>query len=173
MSAADGEEPSFGEKKAARLAETAHSKQLDDIFEDTQVEYLREMVKTKLDPGTVSVLDNYVSPDFVLGNDRERDYHEFKYQLEAKIIRVFEMHPPEGGVGGKERAAYYNDPRDILSPLRPDQRELIRTYKDGILTRRRRSVGGFQQEKIGETTSRVETIQNEEENGKRGRGLFG
>lgn len=163
--------PSFNDRKQAKLEQAAHQGQLSQGFEDTSVEYLREMVETNLDPGTVRVLDNYLSPDFVLGNDREEDYHEFKWLLEIKIQRVFERHPPEGGVGGIERSYYYDDHSDALSALSGDEREVIRTYKDGILKRARRSVDGMQQEEIGKTTSRVETVDTNDDDGSRG--LFG
>jgi len=173
QSASGGERPSFEKRKTAQLEQSAHSAQLQEAFKDTSVEYLREMVETELDPGTVRVLDNYISPDFVLGNDREEDYHEFKWLLELKVERVFERHPPENGIGGRERAAYYDDPGAVLASLSSQERQIIRTYKDGILKRARRSVGGFQQEEIGKTTSRVETVDNEGDQDGGIRGLFG
>jgi len=172
MSQANGEErPDFSERKNAQLEQQAHSAQLREAVESGNVEYLREMVETNLDAATIEVLDNYTAADFVLGNDRERDYHEFKWQLEIKIERVFMRHPPENGIAGRQRAYYYDDPHETLTPLTAKEREIIRAYKDGILKRARRSVGGFQQTKIGETTSRVETVDQDQEDDSRG--LFG
>lgn len=174
MSADDVKEERERERQS-KLEQQAHAAQLDGMFEGTDVEYLREMVKSQLDPGTVQVLDNLISPDFVLSNMREADLTEFKYLLEVKVQRVFERHPPMGGIAGKERAYYYDDPKDNLSPLRSQDRDVIRSYKDGIWQRARRSKGGWQQDKFGETTSRVETVDNggEESSGGRLRGLFG
>lgn len=147
------------------LERTAHAQNLSDIFEGTEVELLRELMETKLDSGTIRVLDNYISPDFILSNLREKDITKFEWQLETKVLRVFAMHPPQGGVAGKARTYYYNDPKDALEPLRPQDRALIREYKDGILFRVRRSHKGFQQDKIGEQSTRVETVSREDEDG--------
>lgn len=152
------------------LEQQAHSANLmaDDILSE-RAELIDKLMESDLDSGTIEVLDNFISPDFILSYFEGKDLTQFQWQLETRMLQVFAMHPPQGGVGGKARAYYYDDPKDALVPLRPQDRAMLRSFKDGILSRVRRSKGGYQQDKIGETTSRVETINRQEEEDSKGR----
>lgn len=176
MSMQNGEREQIEEQRHEQaLEQQAHSANLVEDLEQEHAEFIRELMKSDLDNGTIEVLDNYLSPDFILSKMESQDLTRFQWQLETRVLQLFAMHPPQGGVAGKARAAYYNDSNDALEPLRPQDRARIREFKDGILTRAKRSHKGFQQEKFGETTSRVETVNREddEDSGGRIRGFLG
>lgn len=176
MSVTDGQrEQAENRRHERQLEQQAHSANLMDELEQQHTEFIRELMKSDLDNGTIRVLDNYLSPDFILSKMEGADLTRFMWHLEISVLQLMAMHPPQGGVGGKARAYYYDDPNDALEPLRPDHRARIREFKDGILARVKRSHGGFQQNKFSETTSRVETVsRDEEEDGKgRIRGFLG
>lgn len=155
------------------LERQAHTVNMDGLS-DEGVELLRELLQSDLDIGTIEVLTNYISPDFVLSKYRQKDITKIMWQLETKVLRVYAMHPPQGGVAGKARSYYYDDPNDALEPLRPQDRARIEEYKDGVLARIRRSEGGFQQDKLGESASRVETVSRDQDDSDgRIKGMFG
>lgn len=159
------------QKHEQALEQQAHSANLmtpEDVLTE-RAEMIDKLMESELDSGTVKALNNLVSRDFVLSYFEGKDLTTFEWQLESALLRLFAMHPPQGGVGGKARTYYYDDPKDALVPLRPQDREQLRSFKKGILSRVRRSKGGYQQDKIGETTSRVETINRKEEDDSKGR----
>lgn len=165
------------QKHEQALEQQGHSANLmADEFRNAKAELIDKLMESDLDAGTVKALDNYISPDFILSRMDSADLTQFQWQLETSMVQLFAMHPPQGGVGGKARAYYYDDPKDALVPLRAQDRATLRAFKDGILQRVRRSYQGFQQDKLGETTSRVETINrngDEEDSKGRIRGFLG
>jgi len=182
MSIRDGHnEPNPDEQRRKardrKIEQNAHQANLmdDEGLRDARAELIDKLMESDLSLGTIEALDNLLSPDFILSKMSSADITQFQWQLETRVLQLFAMHPPQDGVSGKARAYYYDDPNDALEPLRPQDRAAIRTFKDGILQRARRSHQGFQQDKIGETTSRVETVSREEDdgNGSRIRGFLG
>lgn len=157
------------QRHGQKLEQQAHQANLMEDYQDARAELMDKLMESDLKAGTIEVLRNYTSPDFILSKMSSRDLTQLRWQLETKIIQVFAMHPPRGGVGGKARTYYYDDPQDALEPLRPQDRAKIREFKDGIVARLLRSHDGFQQDKIGESTSRVETINRDEEEDSKGR----
>lgn len=154
------------QKHRNAIEQQGHSANLmADELESAKAELIDKLMESDLDAGTVQALDNYISPDFILSRMDSADLTQFQWQLETTMVQLFAMHPPQGGVGGKARAYYYDDPKDALVPLRPQDRANLRSFKDGVLQRVRRSYQGFQQDKLGETTSRVETINRKEDDG--------
>lgn len=158
------------------LEQQAHSANLvEEEALNARAQLLDKLMESDLDSGTVEALDNYISPDFILSKMDSADLTQFEWQLETAMIQLFAMHPPQGGVANKARAYYYDDPKDALVPLKPQDRSKLRAFKDGIIQRVRRSHEGYQQDKIGETTSRVETVNRDEEEESSGKigGLLG
>lgn len=167
MSATDAIEQ-IERKSEANNQQRAHDRNLRSA-DDRGVEWLREIVESQLDPGTVEVLDNYLSQDFILSKITEAEKDEFRWLLRVKVLKVFRLHPPEGSnVTGWRRSVYYDDPDETLEPLTEQEKMVIQTYADGVFMRVVRSLEGFQQDKATESISVVESRNDRGENdGKR------
>jgi len=128
-------------------------------------EYLAELSDTELNMGTISVLENMVTRDFVLGYLDAPEVHEQKWLARVAAQRVYAMHPGENCViTGEYRAQLYGDDHENLMPLSDREKEKIRAFIKGIFLRVSRSKEGWQQDKIGEQVkvNRVEDEKREE-----------
>lgn len=139
--------------------------ELAQMAEDGDVELLREIIESELSSGSIHVLDNYLSQDFILSNLNSAEVHEFKYKLQARVQMAIWAHPRTEGLHGKARAFYLSDKSASLPALSDYQQQLIHAYADGIWFRAKRSEAGWQQEEIRKTTNVVERRSNDDDGG--------
>ena len=161
--------------REAQLERAAHQRALKQAEKQGNVDLLREALKTHLDAGTVTMLDNYLSPDFLLSKANQATLTELRWILIIRVRQVFDAHPPPGSKMTGERARDYLGEGYGLEPLTTQDRMLIKSYARGLYFRALRSEGGFQWDKLGETTTRMERVDgngNESSWRDRARGLF-
>jgi len=65
--------------------------------------YIDTVTESELEPGTVEILSNLLSKDFVLGNLSEAEVHEHRWltrEESNKVYRVSERREPDADDGG-------------------------------------------------------------------------
>jgi len=119
-------------------------------------EYLEEVVETELDDGTVGMLRNMTSRDFILSKLNNAEITEIKKLRQITYKKIVAAHPhPDAAMQGDRRQQIYEDGK-ALSPLSQNQKVLIDQYIRGAFARLARSRDGFQQEQFGKTISASE-----------------
>lgn len=120
-------------------------------------EYLEAVIEDELDAGTVGMLRNMTSPDFILSNFNDAEINEIKKLREITMKKVVAAHPnPDSIMQGELREDVYEN-GEKLTPLTKNQKALIDQYIRGAFARLVRSRDGFQQEQFGKTISASET----------------
>lgn len=120
-------------------------------------EYLEAVIEDELDDGTVGMLRNMTSADFILSNFNDAEINEIKKLREITMKKVVAAHPNEDSImQGDLRDDVYDDGAK-LTPLSKNQKALIDQYIRGAYARLVRSRDGFQQEQFGKTISASET----------------
>lgn len=131
---------------------------------DMKAEYLSELTSTSLSQGTIDVLDNYISPDWILANIDSSEYNELRWLSRLVLRKVFAMHPGhESTIQGKHRAFAFNDEDDYLEALTEQEEVILETFIEGYIKRASRAKSGWQQDKMGETIA-VSEVRNEKSN---------
>lgn len=89
-------------------------------------EYLETMVEHGLDESTALLLRNMLSKDFVLANLTHAQVHEKIWLTRVEMLKVRGQHPLEESVyQGEYRQFAFDDERQGLEPLEPEQESLL------------------------------------------------
>ena len=84
--------------------------------------FAEEILETELDPGTLDMLENLVSQEWVKGNLSEAEAHEQKWLARTIIMEIKAMHPSHQSIWqGEVRAYASGDPGDKLEALNEAQ----------------------------------------------------
>ncbi len=109
--------------------------------------YIDKVTSHELDPGTVSILSNLLSKDFVLGNLSEAEVHEHRWLSRELLLEVEAMHPrPDSMWQGRFRQVASGRERQALEPLDDAQKTVMQQFIQGVIARASRSRDGWQQE---------------------------
>jgi len=115
--------------------------------DDVNPDYVRQMLQSDLDRGTVDMLENLLSPDWVLSKMSDAEIHEMRWLARTMSDEVDSMHPPEDSIWtGEIRQYAADDERQKLTPLNNAERLTIFEFVQGFIARVARSKEGFQQE---------------------------
>lgn len=135
--------------------------------------YLKTLSDTTLSQGTITVLDNLLTQDFVLGNVTDAEYNELKWLTRLTSRKVFAMHPRhDSALVGERRAFLLDDPDETLEPLTEQEKITIENFIRGVFMRASRARDGWQQEQMSKTYT-VSEIRDEDDNDdKLMKGLF-
>lgn len=140
-------------------------------------EYIESLTETSLNQGTIKLLDNMVTRDWVLSNLKDAEVEEAKWRIvELAKVEVLNMHPRRGSqVTGARRAFMLNDDMEQLQPLTEREKNTIENFLHAVFFGRlTRSRGGWQQEQMSKTIS-VSEMRDKREEQKDGlmAGIFG
>jgi hypothetical protein len=149
--------------------------QRDEFTKDAmdRDEYLDKLTDHGLDSHTAELLDNMLSPDFVMSRISEAEKDEMKWLVRLEAEKIKAMHPPQNSpVSGDRRKMLYDDEDAQLEPLSDQQKQMLDMAVWDVFFRIARSVGGWQQEELSSQykVSRVEDEQGDD--GGRLGGLF-
>jgi len=134
----------------------SQAQQMAPSFNDRR-EYLEAVIEDELDDGTVGMLRNMTSADFILSNFNDAEINEIKKLREITMKKVIAAHPNDDSImQGELRSDVYDDGAK-LTALSKNQKALIDQYIRGAFARLVRSRDGFQQEQFGKTISASET----------------
>ena len=115
--------------------------------DDVNPDYVEQMLRSDLDRGTVDMLENLLSPDWVLSKMSDAEIHEMRWLARTMSDEVDSMHPPEDSIWtGEIRQYAADDERQNLTPLNNAERLTIFEFVQGFIARVARSKEGFQQE---------------------------
>jgi hypothetical protein len=136
-------------------------------------EYLDKLTDHGLDDTSAGMVNNMLSPDFVMSRISEAEKDEMKWLVRLEAEKIKAMHPPQNSpVAGDRRKMLYDDEDAQLEPLSDQQKQMLDMAVWDIFFRIARSVGGWQQEELSSQykVSRVEDEQGDD-SGRLG-GLF-
>jgi len=137
-------------------------------------EYLDRLTDHGLDDRTAELVENLLSPDFVLSKISGAEAVEMKWLVRLQAEKIKAMHPDDGSpLQGKHRAVMYDDPKAALKPLSDFQKSLLEQAIWDIFFRVKRSEGGWQQQELSSqyNVSRVDSGDDGDSEG-RLNGLF-
>lgn len=135
-------------------------------------EYLNKLTENQLDNGTIELMQNLFSHDFMLSNLTPAEVIEQKWLVRVVARKIKRMHPDSDAfAAGETRKVVFDDARAGLKPLSPHQESLLDQAVLQFLTRPPRSREGWQQDEVSKqlTVSKVEG----EEDTTNTSGLFG
>lgn len=122
--------------------------------EDGQMDsgYIDQVTNSQLQQGTVDILANLLSKDFVLGNLSEAEVHEHRWLTRELVLEVEAMHPrPDSMWRGRFRQVAAGQERDALEPLDDAQKATMQQFIQGVISRVTRSRDGWQQEEVNKS----------------------
>lgn len=132
-----------------------HGANLQSQFNDDgsmKREYIRELTSTELDTGTINMLSNMMTKDFVLGNYTEAESNEHRWLTRVIKLQVESLHPHDDSMWvGRFRQLAAGRSDQNLDPLSEREMAVIRQFIRGVLSRASRSREGWQQEKMNES----------------------
>ncbi|MFD2655309.1 hypothetical protein ACFSUP_04240 [Gracilibacillus thailandensis] len=135
---------------------------LDD--HDLDAEYIDKLTNSQLEQGTVNILNNMLSKDWVLANMSDAEVNETRWFARLMSMRVEALHPEQGSVWtGEFRKFCADDPDDALKPLDSAQRTIIFELIHGVIARATRSRDGWQQDKMNESISVSQRLEGDGE----------
>ena len=110
-------------------------------------DFVERVTNSELDQGTVRILSNMLSRDWVLSNFNEAEVHEIRWLARVMMDQLEALHPTEESIwtGEYRKYAAGND-RQALQPLDAAQRLVIFEFIQGTIARATRSKDGWQQE---------------------------
>lgn len=112
-------------------------------------EYIDKLTESSLDDETQDLMQNMLTPDFILSNVGEAEGTEIKWLARYHAMRIIDLHPPaESPVQGEYRKVCYDDGKDGLSSLSEIQKSRLEQGIMDLYWRARRSIGGWQQEEM-------------------------
>jgi len=145
--------PTQEEMQEAQQANQDHAANLqfaDDGSMDTG--YIDAITNSQLQQGTVDILSNLLSKDFVLGNLSEAEVHEHRWLTRELVLEVEAAHPrPESMWRGRFRQVASGQTRDALEPLDDAQKTTMQQFIQGVIARATRSRDGWQQEEVNKS----------------------
>lgn len=145
-----------------------HSSAQQSMFGDDgnlNRQYIEALTETTLDQGTIDLLDNLVTRDWILSKLKDAEVTEAKWlTLELARVEIDAMHPPrESNVTEERRAFMLDDPNEAIPSLNERQRKQIENFLRTIFTRVARSRGGWQQREMSRTINVSEVKDQREE----------
>ncbi len=156
-------EPDVDEQQAKQERSQMHMQNLAEAGgpQDGQVDsdYVRHITDSELDQGTVRILENMLSKDWVLANFNDAEVHEIRWLSRVMQKQLEALHPPEDSIWTGELRKYAaDDDRQALTPLDSAQRLVVFETIQGVISRATRSKDGWQQENFNKTIKQSETI---------------
>lgn len=147
------DEPSHEEVQKAQEANQDHSTNLQFADDGSMDDgYIDKVTNSQLDQGTVDVLANLLSKDFVLGNLSEAEVHEHRWLTREIVMEVEAEHPnPESMWQGRFRQVAAGRERDALRPLDGPQKAVMQQFTMGVISRATQSRDGWQQEELNKS----------------------
>ncbi|WP_435551965.1 hypothetical protein [Natrinema sp. CGMCC1.2065] len=122
-------------------------------------DYVDRITTSEMDQGTVRILKNMLSRDWVLANFDDAEVHEIRWLARVMMKQLEALHPPEDSIWTGELRKYAaDDDRQALEPLDSAQRLVVFETIQGIISRATRSKDGWQQENFNKTINQSETI---------------
>jgi hypothetical protein len=133
-----------------------HSSAQSTMFQDDgslNRRYIEALTETSLDQGTIDMLDNLVTRDWILGKLEGAEVTETKWlTLELARVEIDAMHPPrESNVTDARRAFMLDDPKEEMPSLNERERKQIENFLRAVFTRVSRSRQGWQQREMSRT----------------------
>lgn len=114
--------------------------------------YIDKVTNSQLQQGTVDILANLLSKDFVLGNLSEAEVHEHRWLTREVVLEVEAAHPrPNSMWRGRFRQVASGKERDALEPLDDAQKTTMQQFIQGVIARATRSRDGWQQEEVNKS----------------------
>jgi hypothetical protein len=145
--------PTVEEQQEMQEANQDHSTNLqfaDDGAMDAG--YIDKVTNSQLQQGTVRILRNLLSKDFVLGNLSEAEVHEHRWLTRQLVLEVEAAHPRTNSMWrGRFRQVASGMERDALKPLDDAQKTVMHQFIQGVITRATRSRDGWQQEEVNKS----------------------
>ena len=142
-------EKSQDERLKEQQANQEHLTNLQQSLDDAGVDpgYAEKIIDSDLDQGTVRILGNLLSKDWVLSNLNDAEVHEIRWLTRVMMRQLEALHPDEESVWqGAIRQYAYDADRQALEPLDSAQRLVIFEFIQGVVARAARSKDGWQQE---------------------------
>lgn len=147
------DEPTHEEVQEQQEANQDHSTNLqfaDDGSMDAG--YIDKVTNSQLDQGTIDVLANLLSKDFVLGNLSEAEVHEHRWLTREVVMEAESEHPREDSMWqGRFRQVAAGRERDALTALDGPQKAVMQQFTQGVIARATRSRDGWQQEEVNKS----------------------
>lgn len=144
---------------------TMLSQPVDDGTEMDEA-YIDKMTGSRLEQGTINLLSNLLSEDFVLGNFSQAEVHEFRWLARVIRLEVEALHPHEESVWtGEFRKVAFDQPMQALKPLDDAELAIIEQYIMGVISRATRGKDGWQQEMFNKTITATERRDLDEDEG--------
>jgi hypothetical protein len=114
--------------------------------------YIDQVTNSQLQQGTVDILANLLSKDFVLGNLSEAEVHEHRWLTRELVLEVEALHPrPDSMWRGRFRQVAAGREREALEPLDDAQKAEMHQFIQGVINRVTRSRDGWQQEEVNKS----------------------
>ena len=140
------------ERQQAQQEHMANLQFAEDGGMDTG--YIDKVTESELQPGTVDILSNLLSKDFVLGNLSDAEVHEHRWLTRELLLEVEAMHPdPDTMWQGRFRQVASGERRNGLRPLDDAQKTVMQQFIQGVIARGTRSKEGWQQEEVNKSYS--------------------
>jgi len=139
-----------------QMANADHQMNLSSAqqLEEVDAEYIDKMTGSQLSAGTVSILDNMLSTDWVLANFTEAELNETRWLARTMMLRVEKLHPSSDSIWQGELRKYCSGKRDQALPaLDSTDRLIIFEFIQGTISRATRGREGWQQDKFNESIS--------------------
>jgi len=147
------DEPTQEELREAQEANQDHSANLqfaDDGAMDRG--YIDKVTNSQLRQGTIDILANLLSEDFVLGNLSDAEVHEHRWLAREIVIEAEAEHPHDDSMWqGRFRQVAAGRDRDALRPLDGPQKAVMAQFTQGVIARATRSREGWQQEELNKS----------------------
>jgi len=153
-------EPDIDEQREEQKRNQIHMQNLAGAHQDGPVDsdYVSHITDTELNQGTVRILENMLSRDWVLANFDDAEVHEIRWLSRVMMKQLEALHPAEDSIWTGEMRKYAaDDDRQALEPLDSAQRLVIFETIQGVISRATRSKDGWQQENFNKTIKQSET----------------
>jgi len=138
----------------------------DADAEPRREHYINKLTNSELDAGTVKMLSNMMSKDFVLGNYSDAESNEHRWLTRIIKLQVEAQHPHDDSMWqGRFRQVASGRGDQHLSSLSDRELTIIRQFIRGVLSRSSRSRDGWQQDKMNESIAVQERRDVDEDDG--------
>lgn len=138
-----------------------HMQNLANNLQEAGVDpaYADRIIESDLEQGTVRILSNLLSRDWVLSNLNEAEVHEVRWLSRVMMKQLESLHPNEESIWqGEVRKYAFDEERQALKPLDSAQRLVIFEFIQGVVARAARSKDGWQQETLKKQITASERI---------------
>lgn len=117
-----------------------------------------EDLENKLDEFELDKIRALINKQWMLGNLSEAQTHDRWYKLEVMKIKIYGEFPPgESAIQGPVRAFLYDDPKEELTALTPEQRNAVDQIILSLQNMVTRSTDGFERKQVNTSIARSET----------------